>query len=102
MFSKINFTYKKGNQNHKKELILKQLQTKELIKTNDNRSLNNSLNLTNKIDNHKIQNVKEILSLSKEHTTTNTSINNNVEIKMYDTIQINTNAIINELNNNLN
>jgi len=99
MFSKINFTYKKGNQNHKKESILKQLRTKELIKTNDNRSLNNSLNLTNKIDNHKIQNVKEILSLSKEHTT-NTSINNNVEIKMYDTIQINTNAIINELNNN--
>ena len=66
MFSKINFTYKKTNKNRKKEIILKQLQTTELIKSNDTISLKNSLYLTNNADNNKIQSVNEIFSQTKE------------------------------------
>lgn len=60
MLSKINFSYKKGNQHKKKEMILKEIQTKELIKLNERKSINNCLNLTNKVDNHKIQNVTQL------------------------------------------
>jgi hypothetical protein len=99
MFSKINFTYKKGNQNHKKERIIKQLQTNDRVKTSDAMSLNNTLDLTNKVDNNKIVNVKEIVSQSKETCTLNTS-SNNIELKINDKIHINSiNVNIHELNN---
>jgi len=66
MLSKINFTYKRGNQNSKKEMILKQIQTKELIKSNEKKSINNCLLLTDKVDNNKIQNVTHLCIQSKE------------------------------------
>lgn len=66
MLSKINFSYKRGNQNSKKEMILKQIQTKELIKLNEKKSINNCLLLTDKVDNNKIQNVTHLCIQSKE------------------------------------
>jgi hypothetical protein len=99
MLSKINFTYKKGNQDHKKEKILKQLRTRARVNLNDTKSLNNSLDLTNKVDNHKILNVKEIVSQTKESANAIVNINNNnIELKINDKIIINT-TTINELNN---
>lgn len=99
MFTKINFTYKKENQNHKKERIIKQLQTNDRVKTNDAMSLNNTLDLTNKVDNNKIVNVKQIVSQSKETYSLNTS-SNNIELKINDKIHINSiNVNIHELNN---
>lgn len=60
MLSKIKFTYKRSNRNRKKEMILKELQTKELIKLNEKKSINNCLNLTDKVDNNKIQKVAQL------------------------------------------
>jgi hypothetical protein len=59
MLSKIKFTYKRGNQNRKKEMILKELQTKERIKLNEKKSINNCLLLPDKVDNT-FQNVSHI------------------------------------------
>jgi hypothetical protein len=85
MFSKINFTYKKNVQNHKKERILKQLQTNQRILNNDKNSINNTLNLTNKVDYHKIVEVKEIVSQSKETShNVNNEPNFNIELKIND------------------
>ena len=55
MLSKINFSYKRGNQNSKKEMILKQIQTKERIELNEKKSINR-LHLTDKVVTKKIQN----------------------------------------------
>jgi hypothetical protein len=88
MLSKINFTYKKVNQDHKKEKILKQLRTRERVNLNDTKSLNNSLDLTNKVDNHKILNVREIVSQTKDTNIVNIN-NNNIELKINDKIHIN-------------
>ena len=41
MLSKIKFTYIKTNQKQKKEMILKQLQTKEEIRLNEKKSIYN-------------------------------------------------------------
>ena len=50
MLSKIKFTYIKTNQKQKKEMILKQLQTKEEIRLNEKKSIYNSLDLTDRIN----------------------------------------------------
>ena len=49
MLSKIKFTYIKSNQKQKKEMILKQMQTKEEIRLNEKKSIHNSLYLTDRI-----------------------------------------------------
>ena len=91
MFSKINFTYKNPSYNQKKFMILKQLQTQQKIKYNDSKSINNSLDLSNKIDTNKIQNIEKIVVESKEYNTDeNISIDNNMEIHLYDSSNINT------------
>jgi hypothetical protein len=80
MLSKINFTYKRGNQDKKKEMILKELQTKELIKLNEKKSINNCLNLTNKVDSHKIQNVTQLcIQTSTEIDIVNMGMNTDTD-----------------------
>jgi len=80
MLSKINFSYKRGNQHKKKEMILKELQTKELIKLNEKMSINNCLNLTNKVDNHKIQNITQLcIQSSTEIDIVNMGMNTDID-----------------------
>jgi hypothetical protein len=91
MFSKINFTYKNPSYNQKKYMIIRQLQTQQKIRYNDSKSINNSLDLSNKIDTNKIQNIEKTFVESKElNTDENISMDNNMEIHLYDSSNINT------------
>ena len=91
MFSKINFTYKNPAYNQKKYLILKQLQVQQKNKHNDAKSINNSLDLSNKIDSNRIQNIEKTFIESKEDSSSeNITTANNIELKLYDSSNINT------------
>jgi len=59
MFSKISFNY--GKKNNKKEMLINQLKVKDTNQLNDKKSIKESVNLRNKIDENKIKNIAKIL-----------------------------------------
>jgi len=79
IFAFIYFTYKNNNINSKLYLIKNRIETQEKIKLNDSNSIKNSLDLKNKIDANKIQNIEKISLLEKNIFDIN-SINEEDEI----------------------
>jgi len=59
MFSKISFNY--GKKNNTKEMLINQLKVKDTNQLNDKKSIKESVNLRNKIDENKIKNIPKIL-----------------------------------------
>jgi len=93
MLTKINFTYKNPDYNQKSYVIRKQLQTQQKIKLNDSKSIQNSLDLKNKINVNKLQPIEETFVESKEENTSENVSNNNIEINLYDGGNINTDMV---------
>ena len=92
--SKIQFNYKKNNMNPKKFLMLQHLETQRKLLMNDNKSIQRSLSVK-QIDTNKVKTIDKLMDKNIPPVDNNNNNNNHIEIKLYDSVNINTDLIDN-------